>query len=71
MQKLVNLLFGLIVGVLIGSLFLPKPPQPKVICEDGAEYADESLIRDPYYKYSIACNLGDANGPAVIVEIID
>lgn len=43
----------------------------KVICDSGDEFADETLIRDPYYKYSWKCNAGDVNGPQVIVEVID
>jgi hypothetical protein len=43
----------------------------KVICDSGNEFADEALIRDPYYAYSWKCNAGDVNGPQVIVEVID
>jgi hypothetical protein len=43
----------------------------KIVCDSGNEFANEALIRDPYYAYSWKCNAGDVNGPQVTVEVID
>lgn len=42
-----------------------------VICESGNEYRDPARDTDPYYVETINCTLGNANGRAVHVVVID
>jgi hypothetical protein len=73
MRNIISAIILVAGGFSIGTVvtIIRNQPQPKVVCESGAEYHDVRLFNDPYYKYSIACNLGDANGPLVVVEVID
>jgi hypothetical protein len=51
-----------------------RPPIPIVICESGSfefENGTEEDKNDKYFVNAAKCNSTDANGPEVIVKVID
>lgn len=44
---------------------------PRVYCESGSEFREQSREGDPYYVHTMACTADDANGKPVWVVVID